>query len=399
MSSHALGDTRARAWTAHLRGGGSTPWASFGEVETEIADDADAPARSSSGPGHPVPGATQLELVRRLNLAADDPRTVAHRALVERVLAASPTGRGPIEQPLVGGPEPRFGTRPVDPGMLPARELVRVAVGVLAEGVVAAGPASGGPAPGPVPPAPGPAGRLRGLFRGYALAGDPLLVRDTDRVLRTAGRSPGSTPRTAVVLGDDLRRMLADVWTWRVLHGATAPWPRWIERHARRDLLPRPVDLAALAAEWGQRLGPRRVHVVLGRDAEAVGEAARVLGLRHLPAYDEVPRLSRAALELLCRTNLVLRLMVDNDQHRALLRTVVVPMLADQTGRPPAVPAHLAEWLARREREQRTALDLGGYALHGDPAPPDPTGSAGAAQDDVLGVALTALLRTRTEVA
>ena len=150
-----------------------------------------------------------------------------------------------------------------------------------------------------------------------------------------------------------------------------------------------------LAEHWGRRLGAHRVHVALGRDA--VTEAARVLGVRTLPAYDEVPRLSRAALDLVRETNLVLRLMVPNDRHRALLSTVLVPLLADGTGRPPMVPDGLAAWVARREGEQRAALARGGYALHGYPALPHP--ASDARDDDVLAVALRALLHTRTEVA
>jgi len=373
------GDTRARAWVAHLRQGGTTRWRAFEPVAGEYDDPA------------PLPGAAQLELVRRLNERTDEEsrRGTAHRALLERVLATSGVGRGPIEQPLVGGPERRFGTPPVDPARLAPRTLLRVAVGVLAESVAAAD------TPPPAPATAGLVPRLRGLVQGYALAGDPMLVHDTARALRAAGRPPGSTPRTVLLLGDDLQRVLGDVWAWRVSHGASVPWDRWLARRAREDRLPRPADLPLLADHWGRRLGVRRVHVALGRNA--VTEAARVLGVRNLPAYDEVPRLSRAALDLVRETNLVLRLMVPNDRHRALLRTVLVPLLADETGRPPMVPDGLAAWVARREGEQRAALARGGYALHGDPALPHPAGDA--RDDDVLAVALRALLHTRTEVA
>lgn len=391
MTSAVDGDVRARAWVAHLRRGGTTRWTSF----PAPADHTDHASDGGDDAGALLPGAAQLELARRLNEHAACATGAAHRALVDRVLAASPVGRGPSEQPLVDGPVPRFGSRPVDPSTLPAKQMLRTAVGVLAETVVASGAAPDAQDAPDAQPAPGLGARLRGLVRGYALAGDPVLVHEAAQALRLAGRSPGSTPRTAVVLGGDLHLLLADVWAWRVTHGASVPWERWLERHAREDRLPRPADLAALAAHWAGRIGRRRVHVALGR--AAVGQGAGVLGVRRLPAYDELPRLSRAALDLLRETNLVLRLMVPNDRHRALLRTVLVPMLAAETGPPPAVPDHLAAWLARREGEQRAALAAGGYAQHGEPAPPVPAG--GVRDDDVLVVALRALLRTRTEVA
>jgi hypothetical protein len=94
-------DRRAWGWVQHLRQGGTTPWADWtGTAEPEAAV---------------VPGAQQLELVRRLNLAgAPAPQ------LVERVFAASAPGRGQPDLELLGAvPESPFGPRPVDPATLP----------------------------------------------------------------------------------------------------------------------------------------------------------------------------------------------------------------------------------------------------------------------------------------
>ena len=66
------GRARAWAWVAHLRAGGTTPWAAW------TATDAVRPRAGY------LPGAQQLELLRRLNLAGRPSPT-----LVERVLAAS----------------------------------------------------------------------------------------------------------------------------------------------------------------------------------------------------------------------------------------------------------------------------------------------------------------------
>ena len=125
----ALGEQRAWGWVAHLREGGTTPWQEWHE-------------RGESH-GRYLPGAQQLELLRRLN-AAGSP----DRALGESVLAASAAGRGRPDLELVGaGPDSTFGPAPVDPAELPAGELVRVAASVLADQVVDAGaPAQGEPA-------------------------------------------------------------------------------------------------------------------------------------------------------------------------------------------------------------------------------------------------------------
>ena len=51
-----------RTWAQHLRSGGSTPWAAWPAV---------APASSGDVLTGPLPGAAQLEVVRRLAAARD----------------------------------------------------------------------------------------------------------------------------------------------------------------------------------------------------------------------------------------------------------------------------------------------------------------------------------------
>ncbi len=114
-SSVDTGRARAWAWVAHLRSGGTTPWRSW-----TSADAADQ--------GRFLPGAQQLELLRRLNLAGQP-----SAALVDGVLAASAPGRGRPDLELVGvDEERRFGPPAVDPAALPDDELLRVATGLLA---------------------------------------------------------------------------------------------------------------------------------------------------------------------------------------------------------------------------------------------------------------------------
>ena len=129
---------RARGWVAHLRDGGTTPWLAWSGTSTG------APA---SGP---LPGAQQLELLRRLNLVSGSsaqPRGDHHRArtrpadrrLADRVLAAPAAGRGKADLPLVGVADRGFGAAPVDPATISAHELVRVASVLLADDLVALG--------------------------------------------------------------------------------------------------------------------------------------------------------------------------------------------------------------------------------------------------------------------
>ena len=97
------------------------------------------PGRRGSGLGESrgryLPGAQQLELLRRLNQAG---RPSA--ALADSVLAASAAGRGRPDLELAGAvPESAFGPAPVDPAALPAGELVRVAASLLADQVADAG--------------------------------------------------------------------------------------------------------------------------------------------------------------------------------------------------------------------------------------------------------------------
>ena len=80
------GDRRAWGWVAALRAGATTPWQEF----TGGGDRGD----------RYLPGAQQLELLRRLNTAGQPGAD-----LVERVLTASAPGRGRADLQLVGAAE------------------------------------------------------------------------------------------------------------------------------------------------------------------------------------------------------------------------------------------------------------------------------------------------------
>jgi hypothetical protein len=362
------GAERGWAWVDHLRSGGSTPWHDF-------AGAADAPRAGA----RLLPGAIQLEVARRLNAldGRDDPD---HRVLVEAVLTASAPGRGQPDLELVGihGGSP-FGPPPVDPAALPVEELVRMAAGVLADRAL-------------VLPAPPLVERRRlpvPWRRGHHLVGDPLLADHSRDALRDAGRRPGLRSPVVVLHADDLAAMLAHVWTWRVQHRVTPSWGWWLNHWARRDELPPRVDLTTVAARWAAQVGRDDVHVVVGTPPVAL------LGVAPGPRPDP---LSADAGELLTRVNGVLRVLVTPEKHQRLLDGVLLPLLADERGARPAVPARRQAWVRGRAERLVEELSGAGYPVHGDLASLVPRSGqepAATTAAGVLDVALRALLRTR----
>jgi hypothetical protein len=356
------GQARAWAWVGHLREGGTTPWSEFHEEA------------GSQGPW--LPGAIQLEVARRLNRVRPDP------VLVERILDSSAPGRGQPDLELVGAGEPRrFGPPPVDPAVLPAHELVRMAVGVLAELV-----AESEPPPQRRQPSGAP------WRKAFHLVGNPYVAEQTRTALARAGRTPGRRSPEVYVLADDLAGMLSDLWTWRVRHTVHADWTWWVGHWARRDQLPPRADLPRVLRSWARRVGPGRVHVVLGADPAA--QVARLLGVRRpLTAAVEPP--SPESTEVVRHANAVLRVLVDEERHQRLLDTVLLPVLAAEPGPRRAVPARHRDWVARQAATLRDELVTAEYPVHGDPdllVPRDGTGAAGPAEEAVLDVALRALL-------
>jgi hypothetical protein len=355
------GADRAWGWVAHLRAGGTTPWERWQD--------------SAGEHGRVVPGAQQLELLRRLNLAGR-PSPV----LADRVLAASAPGRGQLDLELVGvRPESPFGPRPVDPGTLPDGELVRVATSLLAEDLVTAG----------VPDRRRPL--TRPWRRPYRLAGDPLVVHGVRSDLVARGRPPAGPDPTAYVLATPLDRMLADTWTWRCFEQGAAPWPQWLDSWVQRDRLPPRIDLVAVADAWAARLGPDRVRIVL--------DPARLppeLGVRRLAP---VPRPGADAVELARRVAAVVGLLVVPARRAELLGGAWWPRLAHVGGPPVGLPDEAEEWVARRAHRMVRQLRRGGYPVLGDlaslvPRPELPTGPGPTTTSEagVLDLAISMLL-------
>jgi len=335
----AVGEQRAWGWVSHLRDGGTTPWQQWQGL--------------GESRGRYLPGAQQLELLRRLNQVGRPAATLA-----EAVLAASAAGRGRPDLELLGaGPESTFGPAPVQPAELPAGELLRVAASVLADQVVDAGvPDQGKQAPS--------ASWASWWRRGYRLVGDPELADPLRAQLVARGRPPGGREPRVVVLGTDLATMAAHAWTHRAFTEGVTAWREWLRLLRERRQLPARADLLAVSRSWERRVGKDRVHVVL--DPAAV---PRLVG-------DRRPLATPATLpgecgELARRVGSVLGLLVLPDQRESLLSTRLRPRveasLAGTPGASPLVvpPAH-RDWVEAAAERMREGIRRAGYAVHGD---------------------------------
>jgi hypothetical protein len=359
-------------WVDHLRGGGTTPWAAW----LASAADADDPRRGD----RLLPGAQQLELVRRLNTAG---RPAPE--LVERVLVASAPGRGRQDLELLGAVEPlAFGPPPIDPGTLSADDLVRVAVGLVAEDLVSTASAAGPPEV-----------KVRRWRTRYRLTGDRWLAEEMRAELVGQGRPPGGRGAVVAVVGTDLATMVAHHWMASCFSDGVVAWSDYLARMRRRGRLPRRVDLAVTAARWAAELGGAgHVRVVLDP-----AHVAKVVGVRRLAV---LPDVAADAAELARRTAGALGILVTPPERAALMRTVLRPRLAGVPGPRPVVPHQHREWLEEQTRLVQRGLRAGDYPVVGDldalvPRWPDLPAVDDATQPDrVLSLALDLLLDPAT---
>jgi hypothetical protein len=390
---------RAWAWIAQLRSGGTAPWRSWTGTESfDAAPPPRASARAHDGrslrsraspsiagtepiagsarsarQGRYLPGAQQLELLRRLNLAGRPSAT-----LVERVLAASAPGRGRPDLELVGVDEARrFGPPAVDPAELSDDELLRVATGLLALGLVERRESA---VPGPDPQ------HVRGTRRfrtRYELAGDPWLASACTTQLVADGRPPGGRGRSVHVLGADLSTMLAHTWAAGAFGTGVPSWPDFLARLRARRRLPARVDLPGVVERFRARPHTGRVGVVLD-----LGELPGLVGVRRLEPVLDVPA---HATELARQVGAALSLLVLPAEQAALLSSVLRPRLAGVAGALPAVPPEHRDWVEDAAFGLRQRLLRARYPVVGDPDGLLPSWSE-RSPDSVLGLAIELLL-------
>lgn len=371
-SVSATFDAVAWSWVDHLRHRGCTPWLDW----VARPDPADPLVAGR------LPGAAQLETVRRL---AARPRSAEapFTDLAELVLDRAAPGRGPDDLPLLWphrDARDGFGPPPVDPARIPASELVRVLVGVLAELLVR------------TPDEDRPAHRTR--RRRLAVVGSPALA---PALRATLGRGEPAGAGV-VVLAEPMDELLGQTWALRMRRGGIAPWPRHVERCARTGRLPRAADPAGTAAHWAERVGPDQVHLVVARPGEeydAQRAAADALGIEIGDAA--APRRrgpGPAQAELLRRLNQVLRGRTPADRHRALVNRLVPLLAGDPRAHRLTVPARYEGWLRHTAEQAVHRLREGGFRVHGEldallPAAPD---TSGPSDWDLLDLALDTCL-------
>jgi hypothetical protein len=394
---------RAWGWVASLRDGGTTPWSQW-------------PAGRTAAPSaRDLPGVQQLELARRVNLAAEAAAAAAtpgevhparRAAVVARALTATPAGRGAPERELAGAvPHRAWGLPPVEPDDLRDDDLLRLAATLVAEDLVAAARAGHAAPPGsPRTDLPARAARCllraahhRGPHRhGHRVAGGPWLALHARDELLRRGRPLGADPRSrTVVVGDDAAAMLVDAYTARAFGAGVSSWERWLGRGPDRALPPA-ADLAAGARRWAATAGPGGLVVVA--DPALLPQA---LGLPdRARARLAPPRPGADAVDLARRVTAPLALLVVPDERRRLLRRVLLPqLLHDATAHaapPLGVPREHLPWLVRRAEQVRDDLRDAGYPVLGDlrRLVPDAAAATGAGPDDagVLALAVRLLL-------
>jgi hypothetical protein len=382
---------RVRSWAAELRTGSTRTWAEVlasGRLVT-ISEDVSAP----------LPGAAQLELVRRL-AAVPDLQGEEFPLLADLVLGTAGPGRGLVDVPLPWtGPSTTvgraIGTPPVAPEQLPAEELLRVCTGVLVRLLANASAAAGRSGPRWRPWRP-----WRPWRHGVTLLGAPTTVSIVrEALLERSFRDGGGARSTHLVLGAPLEELMAQQWAARVRAGAALRWPRMWRRAATHDRLPPPIALPAIASRLATEVGASRVHVVLGKDAaETTTLVGEVLGVRIEPP---APGPDHLATDLLRRLNPVLTLAVGEDRRRAVVDRVWPEVASGEAPGTLGVPRAQLDWAVETGEQMADTLAAdrraARYAVHGDPALLVPTRLHGVPRapdpEDVLAHALHVVAR------
>lgn len=353
----------AWSWHQHLRTAGSTPW-----TEWTARSAGSVPPEQPVPAGWTVPGAAQLELVRRLAERSVLEETSFAR-LADLVLSRSGPGRGLAQQPLAWpGAAGCFGPPPVDPGEVPLEELLRVGVGALTE-LLLAGPQ----------PAVKRASVRRRLLSGtpaFELAGTPVTTSAVRRALALAGHVEGGRDPRVVVVVEPLDQALFQTWSARAQAGSTVRWRGFVRRWVGRRELPASADPLGLARHWSARVGADHVHLVVApTPLDAAEKVGVVLGVGlassrrpRLPGDPPVLALPPAAVEVMRRVNAVLNVRVHEPRRAAVRRTLgatLVEASRDAGGATLTVPLPLQDWV--RERAERAVEELtsAGYPVHG----------------------------------
>lgn len=372
-------DDVVSGWAAHLRSGGTTTWPAW------LAQD-----HPSVEPARPLPDAVHLELVRRLNAAADGRAT---GALAERVMSVASPGRGRVDIPLPWpGRQRTYGSPAFELDRLPDEELIRLAVGVLVHllpGLPTVEPSSESP-PWPLP-----------WRRRFRLHGSPATAAAVRAALLRQGLVETDWRPTHVVIARPVEVMMAEHWAANARAGGILKWSTLWRRAQASGSLPGQVDAAAIARRLEGR--PHEpVHVVVARDAQQAGEAtARLLRARLEVLAGSGWTGGLAETDLLRRVNRLTALTYGPAQVRDLAARLVaaldkVPARPDP-GPAPAVPRAARAWADEQAAAAARDLRGAGYAVHGNPddlVPANRQHSGTVDRARTLDLALVACLET-----
>lgn len=288
---------RMAAWQEHLRQGGTTTWSRFSGPVTPTGErlDEGAGGRPSEGSDERLrewPSAVHLELVRRLDGSLPD-----FAGLADLVWATPAPGRGRVDVPLPGGGPAPFGAPPMEPELLPAAELLRVAVGVLDRLVG-----------DPVVTTPGAPGRGMLPRRHFQVSGTPVACKLARSGLLRAGWREHPRRARHFVFGAPLPDAVAQLWSDRVAGGAATSWPDLWRRLASSAELPGRLRFDELVQAAGKHAVP-----VYG----TLDEVAAQLNRRYRVKLDPAPGMDLVATALRRRLNATLATRMTWDRRRA----------------------------------------------------------------------------------
>lgn len=340
MSGYAEAVT---AWLEHLRGGGTSGWDDF-TAQAALTD------RTSTDHRHheQLPTATQLRLLQLLLPMTDRPDL-----LTDLVTNTPAPGRGLVDIPLTWASESPIGTPAHAPVDVPADEVLRQAVGVLAVLLHGAPPAATDvptPAPTPLP--------WRKRFMAY---GAPVTAGVVRQELIAQRHAETDFRSVRLILGCPLDMMMGELWQERINRGGIVKWRSLWHQCYRRGHLPRALDLAAIAADLHAQ--GQEVVVVVGRDSESAHVAAvRLLGRQpRIPA----PPLNPAATDARRRIN---RLVSQTYGAAALTQrqAQINAALRLPDHHRLGAPNDLADWANDQAHRQVEAISDAGYPVVGD---------------------------------
>lgn len=351
MSSY---DDAVGGWYAELRAGRSVTWSSY-------------VASGGHAAGAPVRvGAAHLEVVRRLaERRGEDP---GFPELADRIVGTAAFGRGRVDirLPLPGsGPvvAPLIGSPPMDPEQVPAGELLRVAVPVLA-GMLGSRSVD-------FTASAGPARRSRHWRAPRVVVhGNPGLAVPLRAALRGAGVREGGRSAMHVVLVAPVDAAVFGLWSARVRGGAAVRWRRLWERLAEAPALPPAVDPGRILDELEGRMRHGRIHlVVAGSPVVAADQIAAYLGDSDIRGID-LP--SWPQIDLARRLNWFHAARLG--RHERAMNVAVLLDVLDPANTPdlaiPALPPRLRSWAVATGTRIGEVLaeraTTGGYAVHGD---------------------------------